>query len=127
MRADPVGPDRYTVERFLSDCSERSKEYVVHTCNNYEQFVADAVPSDALPPVVMLACYARQHGVDLVDDYVHLLDRYWDEFPGFAHPDKFFSSCIVILDETGQAPDPVSFETIRIPDIYDELFPEEEE
>lgn len=126
MNADPIGPDRYTVDRFLSDCTERSREYVIINCKEFNQFVADEVPADALPPVVMLACYARQHGVDLVDDYTHLLDRYWDEMKEFAHPDKFFSSCIVILDETGQAPDPTSFETIRIPDIYDALYPEEQ-
>lgn len=126
MRHDPTGPDRYTVDRFLSDCTERSREYVIINCKEFNQFVADEVPADALPPVVMLACYARQHGVDLVDDYSYLLDRYWDEIETFAHPDKFFSSCILILDETGRAPDPESFETIRIPDIYDNLYPEEQ-
>lgn len=125
MRHDPIGPDRYTVDRFLSDCSEPSKEYVIQNCKEFNQFIAEEVPTDALPPVVMLASYARQNGVDLVDDYVHLLDRYWDEIEEFAHPDKFFSSSIVILDETGQEPDPASFETIRIPDIYDQLYPEE--
>lgn len=120
-----TGPDRYTVERFLCNCCERSKEYIIQNCKEYEQFIADEVPTDALPVLVILASYARQHGVDLVDDYVHLLDRYWDELEHHYHPDKFFASCIVILDETDQVPSPESFETINVPNLYDQLYPEE--
>lgn len=116
-----TGPQRYTVERFLSDCSEPTREYLMNNWREGEQLVVDEIPADALPPVVMLACYGLTKGIEIVDDYVALLDRYWEEIATFAHPDKFFSSCIVILDEGGFSPDPESYETIKIPAIFDEL------
>lgn len=123
--APPTGPKRFTAARFLSNCSDRSQEYLTTNWRNYEQLNSDEVPTDALPAVVIIACYARTYGVDLVDDYTRLLDRYWEEIDECFHPDKFFASCIVILDETEQVPDDLSYETIGIPAIYEELFPEE--
>lgn len=118
-----LGPARYTVARFLSNCTDQGYYYLVNNWREGNQLQSDEIPSDCLPPVVILACYARQYGVDLVDDYVHLLDRYWEELREFEHPDKYFSSCIVILDETGGAPSDEAFEGINIPNIYEELFP----
>lgn len=116
-----VGPGRYTATRFLSDCSDETYWFLVNSWKEGDQLDSHGVPVDGLPAVVILAAYARQYGVDLVDDYVALLDRYWETLKETNHPDKFFASCIVILDETGQAPDEASFETIRVPDIYEEL------
>lgn len=122
-RIAPTGPARYTVERFLSDCCESTERYLRENWAEGNQLLVDEIPTDALPPVVMLACYARQYGVDLVDDYTVLLDRYWEEAADFYHPDKFFSSSILVMDETGAVPEEVSFETINIPAIYEELLP----
>ena len=118
-----TGPARYTVERYLSDCAPQSAAYLRENWAEGNQLFADEVPTDALPCVVIFACYARQYGVDLVDDYTRLLDRYWEEIKEFAHPDKFFSSCIVIQDETGASPTDEAFESIKIPDLYEQLLP----
>lgn len=118
-----VGPARYTVARFLSNCSPESAAYLHENWAEGNQLSSDEVPTDALPCVVMFAAYARQYGVELVDDYSRLLDRYWEEISEFFHPDKFFSSCIVILDETGNAPTEEAFESINIPKLYEELLP----
>ena len=119
--APTLGPARYTATRFLSDCSDETYWFLVNNWKEGDQLDSYGIPVDGLPAVVILAAYARQYGVDLVDDYVALLDRYWETLKETYHPDKFFASCIVILDETGQSPDEVSFETIRIPSIYEEL------
>jgi hypothetical protein len=122
-RPATLGPARYTVERYLSDCSPRSAAYLRENWGEGNQLFAEEVPTDALPCVVIFACYARQYEVELVDDYTRLLDRYWDEIKEFAHPDKFFSSSIVIMDETGATPTLEAFESINIPNLYEELLP----
>lgn len=119
--APVLGPARYTVPRFLSNCTDETYWYLVNNWKEGNQLDSYDIPVDGLPAVVILACYARQYGVDLVDDYVALLDRYWETIKETAHPDKFFASCITILDETGQAPDDISFETIKVEQIYEEL------
>ena len=117
------GRARYTPARYLSDCSAETEAYLRENWAEGNQLNSDEVPTDGLPCVVMLACYAREYGVELVDDYVRLLDRYWEEIKEFAHPDKFFSSSIVIMDETGATPEEASFESICIPAIYEALLP----
>lgn len=119
----PVGPARFTVERFLGNCSESSKQFLLENWAEGNILGIDEIPVDALPCVVIMACYARQYGVDIVDNYTELLDKYWWELPDCFHADKFFASCICILDERGEAPSDESFESINIPNLYEEFFP----
>ena len=121
--APTVGPARYSATRFLSDCSDGTYWSLINNWKEGNQLNSEEIPTDGLPPVVILSCYARQYGVDLVDDYERILDRYWESVADVRHPDKFFASCIIILDETKQVPDDESFESIRIHEIYEELLP----
>lgn len=118
-----IGPGRYTPGRFLSDCSEDTRDFLVSNWSEGNQLVARRVPVDGLPPVVLLACYARQYGVELVDDYEALLERYWENVGECYHPDKFMASCIIHLHARGLAPGDEAFESVNIPKIYEELFP----
>lgn len=119
----PMGRARYGVTRFLSNCSDDSYWYLVNNWKEYNQLVVEEIPDDAIPAVVILACYARQYEVEIVDNYSGLLDLYWDNVGRLRHPDKFFASCILILDEYGRVPGEEAFESINIPNIYEELFP----
>lgn len=118
-----LGPGRYTPDRFLSNCSDETYWYLVNSWKEGNQLIVDEIPIDGLPAVVILAAYARLYGVDLVDDYKALLDAYWWNVAEVFHPDKFFASCIIHLDEYGAAPELESFQTIHIERIYEELFP----
>lgn len=118
-----LGPGRYNATRFLSNCSDETYWYLVNNWKEGNQLVTEDIPIDGLPAVLILACYARQYGVDLVSDYNALMDAYWWNVAEVQHPDKFFASCIIHLDEYGAAPDPVSFDTIKIERIYEELLP----
>ena len=118
-----TGPERYTVARFLSDCCDETYHFLIEQWAEGNQLEARRVPVDGLPPVVMLTAYAWEYGVELVDDYAALLERYDEHIEEFSHPDKFFSSCISIMAERGECPDPETFESLRIPQIYEELLP----
>lgn len=118
-----TGPLRYNATRFLSDCCDSTWAFLKGEWAEGNQLGSRKVPVDALPAVVILSSYARQYGVELVDDFDALLERYNDNMRECSHPDKFFASCVVILSERGQVPDDASFESIRIPEIYEELFP----
>lgn len=119
----PTGKARFTVERFLSDCCEKTRKYLVGQWKQGNQLVARKVPFDGLPPVVILAAYAKLYGVELVDDYDALLDRYRENIEECCHPDKFFSSCILLLADRGQIPSDEAFESINVPNLYEELLP----
>ena len=118
-----TGPDRFTVFRFLSDCADATREYLLAQWAEGNQLESGRVPVDGLPPVVILATYARSYGVELVDDFEVLIDKYRDNIRDCAHPDKFFASCCSLLFDRGMYPDEVSFQSINIPSIYEELFP----
>lgn len=118
-----TGRARYTVARFLSDCCEQTRNFLVEQWAEGNQLEAKRVPVDGLPPVVMLTAYAWEYEVELVDDYGALLERYDEHITEFAHPDKFFSSCISLLAERGECPDDEGFEMLNIPAIYEELLP----
>ena len=119
---DPVGFDRYTPERFVSDCSPESQAMLTKTWKRGEQLAARRVPVDALPCVVIMASYLRTYDVELVDDFDALLDRYSDNVADCCHPDKFFASCIKILHLRLLSPSPEAFESIRIHEIYEAMF-----
>jgi hypothetical protein len=121
VRVPLTGRARYTVERFLSDCSPATAKLLRAAWANGDQLAARRVPADGLPCVLILASYARVYGVELVDDFDALLERYKELESEFYHPDKFFGSCICLLAAHGQWPDEVSFESIGIPHIYEEL------
>lgn len=120
----PVGPARFTVERFLSNCTDATRAFLTENWAEGNQLLVDEIPIDGLPPVVILACYARQYGVDLVDDYDRLLGQYWWNIAEVFHPDKFFASSIVLMEDNhGSSPSDESFDAINISNIYEELFP----
>lgn len=119
-----VGRARFTVERFLSNCSPATKEYLLENWAESNQLLVEEIPPDGLPPVVILAAFTRLYDVELVDNYDELLNKYWWESPDIFHPDKFFASSVCIMDENGTSPDLESFEAINIPTIYEELFPD---
>lgn len=118
-----IGPARFTVARFLSDCCEETRTFLIEQWSEGNQLVARRVPVDGLPPVVILSAYAREYGVELVDDYDALLERYQENIADCCHPDKFMASCICILKERYQVPEDEAYEVINIPKIYEELLP----
>jgi hypothetical protein len=117
------GSERYCVDRFLGDCSDETYKFLKAQWMEGNQLFASRIPVDGLPPVVMLAAYARLYSVELVDDYDLLIERYQCHIKECYHPDKFFSSCISILADRGQYPELESFEILNIPNIYEELLP----
>jgi hypothetical protein len=123
----PLGPDRFTVERFLSNCEPSSVEALRAAWSSGFQLAARRVPRDALPAVVILAAYAYANEIALVDDYEVLLDRFSESLDGsIHHPDLFFASaCRIIFDKIGGAPSSTAFESIGVPGIYNELMGEE--
>jgi hypothetical protein len=118
-----TGPERYTGARFLSNCAPDSEEWLREQWTEGNQLRSEQIPVDALPPVLILACYAREYGVELTDDYDLLLSRYDDNIASVFHPDKFFASSISLLAGRGQVPSDEAFESIHIPTIYEELLP----
>ncbi len=119
----PVGRARYTVERFLSDCSEPTRQWLLDQWGEGNQLRVDDIPPDALPPVLILAAYGLTYEVDLVDDFDALIEKYCEEEDYIFHPDKFMASCIIILDEKGQMPSQEAFDAINLEAIYEELLP----
>jgi len=117
------GPDRFTVFRFMSDCLPETRQFLMDEWALGNQLEAAKVPYDGLPAVLILAAYAASHGADLVDDYDRLIERFRDQVWEVAHPDKFFASCCAILYDRGMYPDEISFQSINIPAIYEELLP----
>lgn len=123
QRRSPVGPDRFTVERFMSNCTDATKKFLIHNWKEGNQLVARKVPVDGLPVVLIIAAYARDYDVELVDDYEALIQRYLDHVDQCWHPDKFMASCITILYERGLSPSDEAFEAVKIPELYEEFFP----
>ena len=121
--APAIGPKRYTGARFLSNCEPDTEEWLREQWGEGNQLRSEQIPADALPPVLILACYAREYGVALVDDYDLLLSRYDANVATVFHPDKFFASCISLLAGRGQVPSDEAFESIKVPTIYEEFFP----
>jgi hypothetical protein len=123
VRFGAVGPSRYTVDRFLSDCDPDSAEALRDAWANGDQLAANKVPRDATPAVLILAAYAYAHDVALVDDYDALVQRYAESVDVAKHPDKFFaSSCVIMWQAKGEQVPPVeAFDTIGIPAIYEAL------
>lgn len=119
----PTGRDRFTVDRFLSDCGSETREFLLKQWSKGNVIRAAKVPVDGLPPVVILSAYAKEYGVSLVDDYEALLERYRDHVKEVCHPDKFLCSCILILAERFQVPSDEAFEAVNVPSIYEELLP----
>lgn len=121
---EPItGRGRFTPTRFLSDCCDDTYWYLINEWKQGNQLRMDVLPVDASPAVLILARYAKDYGAELVDDYEALLDMYWNNVNEVRHPDKFFASCIVNLDDRGMSPDEESYESINIPTIYEELLP----
>ena len=118
-----TGPERYTATRFLSDCCDETYWYLVGQWSEGNQLTTNRVPVDGVPAVLILAAYAREYGVELVDDYEALIQRFQDHVSECNHPDKYLASCICILYERDQVPDDESFEQVGIPTIYEELLP----
>lgn len=119
---DPVGRGRLTPERFLSDCSPETRSFLTKAWKRGDQLVASRVPVDGLACVVIMAAFLRTYSVNLVDDFDALIDRFEMYVKDIAHPDKFFASCIGILNRRFQQPDEEAFDSINIPAIYEELF-----
>ena len=117
----PTGRSRFTVERFLSDCCEETRTFLVKQWGLNNVLNPSTIPVDGLPPVIILAAYARTYEVDLTTDYDYLIDRYQERMSEVCHPDKYLCSCIVILHGRGQFPGDEAFEAINIPNIYEEL------
>lgn len=118
-----TGPGRYHSARFLADCDPATEAMLRKTWAAGDQLVVRMVPVDALPAVVILAAYAKEYGVALVDDHDALLLRYWEHLKECSHNDKFLASCICILAGNGQAPSDEAFASVNVPGIYEELFP----
>ena len=124
-------PD-YTVERFVHGIGDvLLKDALLRALASGYQLTADAIPDQALPPVLMLAAYAKYYeDVDLVDDYELLVEAQREAFRSSgncAHPDLFFASCICILDAQGMFPSKAAFQDIGVPAIFEELTAVEEE
>ena len=123
--------DRFTVERFLGGIGDVVlKDVLLRSLSSGYQLTAAKVHEQALPAVVILACYSRYHeDIELVDDYDRLLDDYRAAIrtPGTtAHPDLFMASCIALLEPREQYPPMDSFEAIGVPAIFKQLINLEE-
>jgi len=75
---DPIGFDRYTVDRLLCNCSGGTRTTLLRAFKSGDQFVAARVPVDALPVIVLLASFLRLYGAELVDDFDALIERYFN-------------------------------------------------
>jgi len=120
--SDPVGRERYTPQRFMSDCCDETYKMLVDAWCEGSQLVARRVPVDGLPCVLIMASYLRGFDIDLVDDFDALVFRYDEHITECAHPDKFFASCISILHRRYLRPGDEAFEMVRVPSIYEEMF-----
>jgi len=121
-----MNKDDYDAKRFLSSCTPKTAKAIDAVWKAGEQLVADAVPREALPAVLILAAWGRRVDVEIVDDYDALLERTSTALKdgNLHHPDLFFVSCICILAERGQEPTIGGFETINVPDIFEGYFSE---
>lgn len=89
------------------------------------QLESATIPYQAVPAVLMLACYSREYeDVELVDDYEGLVRAYREavsETGQCAHPDLYLASCISILHDRGQVPSYEGFLDVRMDKMYNEL------
>jgi hypothetical protein len=115
--------ERFTVERFLGNCSIETRDMLKAVWRDGEQLASEEVPVDGLPCVVLLAAYARNNGVDLVDDYPRLIERAAEYMGAFDHPDKFLVSgaCNAYLAQGDRPVSDEAFEAVHVPQIYEEL------
>lgn len=119
---DPIGPGRFTPERFFGDCTPESEALLRKAWKKGQQLIAARVPVDALPCVLIMAGFLRQYSVDLVDDMDALCQRWEDRIGDCQHADKYLASCVNLLHKRGMIPDAASFESVGIPQLYEELF-----
>jgi hypothetical protein len=118
----------YTVERFLSSCQPKLAKSLKALWAEGGQLAAAKVPESAIVPVIIIAAYGKKQDIELVDDYDALLEAFRELTKGgacFQHPDTFFASSICIMAARGQDVSLGGFESIGVPDIYEELFGEE--
>jgi hypothetical protein len=123
--------EKYTLERFMSNLSKPVNKALRHAWSNGEQLTAGGIPREALVNVVILAGYGNRIDVAIVDDFEELLERLRAELhEGKAyptHPDTFFASSMVIMNGRGQELTMGSFESIGVPDIFAQLFGDQDE
>jgi len=118
----------YTADRFLDGMSKKLAQGLRKAWAAGGQLVSEKVPKEALPAVLILAAWGERIEVQIVDDYEVLLERTRQAFKdnGLHHPDLFFASAICIMAERGQELTVGSFETINIPNLFNEFFNLEE-
>lgn len=124
---EDVGPVRYTQERLFWGCDPATVKELKAVWKDGEQIATEAVPDDALAVVTLMAAWGMRFDIELVDDYLQLLQRCRDamEARTLHHPDLYFISCICILARREEAPTVGAFEQINIPEHFANLFGED--
>lgn len=121
----------YTLTRFMSNLSPKMAKLIIAACKSGEQLTTDAIPEEALANVTILASFGKRIDVDIVDDYEGLVQRLTDHYAdgGNAgnHLDGFLASSICILATRGDMPTIGGFEQVGIPDIFAQLFGDQDE
>lgn len=113
----------YTVTRFFSNCSDKTRKLLNKAFKDGDQLAAAAIPKDALPAILILAAYALRIDIELVDDYAELLERTREalKIGGVHHPDLFLASSICILAERGDVPTIGAFTQVGVDGILTDL------
>jgi hypothetical protein len=119
----------YSLTRFMSNLSPKLAKQIIKHCNDGEQFDAAAIPRDALPNVTILAAFGSRIDVEIVDDYDKLLDRLRTACNdgNVHHPDLFLATSIALMAQRGQDITLGGFEAVGVPDIFAELFGDQDE
>lgn len=117
--------ERWSVERFMGGIGDAVlKSCLRMALRSGYQLRTILVPEQALPAVVILACYAVNYqGVELVDEYDTLLELYYQSVQDntCAHPDKYLATCIYLLHKRDQFPSLDSFKDVRVDDLFEQL------
>lgn len=120
---------RYTVERFLGGIGDPVlQDCLIHALRSGYQLEVRRIEDQAVPAVLILAAYALHHeGAEIVDDYERLVETQRELIspPGFksacAHPDLFMASCIVIQHAKEAYPSYEGFDSIRVPELFNQM------
>lgn len=119
----PSSTEKYTVERFFGGVGDKvATSITLDALDSGYQLVTNAIPTQVLPAMLILAAYSRHFvDVELVDDYEKLIELHNEYIKEFAHPDKYLASCICILHEREQFPSYEAFEAVQVPRLFSEM------
>jgi len=116
------------LERFLCKSSDESAEWLAGEWSEGNLIEAIRVPADLLTPALLMAAFARAHGVQIVDLYGELC-RKWEEhvrtYAIEAHPDNWLASVCCQNRRNGRPDTPHVFEQLWYYEMFEALFGEE--